>query len=49
MTNEQEKIVEQELQKRKELSRVRIFWLLLAIDAALIVYLVLQFVMLTQK
>lgn len=49
MTNEQEKIVEQEKAKRKELSRVRLFWLTLGIDVALVIYLVIQILLLAQK
>ena len=49
MTNEQEKIVEQEISKRKELSRVRIFWLLVAVNIALVIYIIVQILLLAQK
>lgn len=48
MTSKQEKIVAQENAKRKELSRVRIFWLLIGIDVALIIYVVIQILLLVQ-
>ena len=46
MTKEQELIVEQEKAKRKELSRVRLFWLAVGVDVALLIYFVIQILLL---
>ena len=46
MDNSKE-LIEQEKAKRKELSRVRIFWLLVILDVLLIAYLIIQFVILS--
>ena len=44
-----EKLVLEEKAKRKELSRVRLFWLTVGIDVALVIYLVIQILLLAQK
>ena len=49
MTDNQQKIIDQEVAKRKELSRVRVFWLIVGLDVALVVYLVIQILLLSQK
>ena len=49
MVSEQEKLLAQEKAKRKELSRVRLFWLFVGLDVALLIYLVIQILLLVQK
>ena len=44
-----EKLVLEEKAKRKELSRVRIFWLLLFTNVLLIIYIIIQFIILFGK
>lgn len=43
------KVLAEEQAKRKELSRTRVFWLLIAVDIALIVYLIIQFLILANS
>ena len=38
-----DKMIEEEKAKRKELSRVRIFWLLLGLSVVLVIIIVIQF------
>ena len=49
MTEEQQKLIDIEKAKRKELSRVRIFWLLIGLSVALVVYIIIQALLLAQS
>ena len=43
MPTDEELLLKEEAEKRKALSKVRVFWLTLGLDALLIIYLVFQF------
>lgn len=49
MADNSEKLIQEEKAKRKELSRVRIFWFLLFANVALVVYIVIQILILSGK
>ena len=46
MADNSEKLILEEKAKRKELSRVRIFWFLVVANIALVIYVILQIVIL---
>ena len=49
MADNSEKLILEEKAKRKELSRVRIFWFLLVANVAMIVYIIIQIMIINGK
>lgn len=49
MADNSERLIQEEKAKRKELSRVRIFWFLLAANVALVVYIIIQIMIISGK
>lgn len=49
MADSSEKIILEEKAKRKELSRVRIFWFLFVANIALVIYIIIQIMILSGK
>ena len=47
MTDSGEKMIQEEKEKRKELSRVRIFWFLIVANVALVIYIIIQIMILS--
>ena len=47
MADNSEKLIQEERQKRKELSRVRTFWFLVVANLVLVAYIIIQIVIIT--